>query len=171
MVNSMRSNYPMTEIKEKTDHGSWLCQLYSVRDEDGDSKLMVHHGTPSGHIYLQNGQVEPQVGVRGRVARAYLYMASTYPERIALSPEEWMMYHRWNEEEPPGRAEKLQNTRIQQMQGNPNPYISQYGQQMTTNTLPESWEDLMNVEDRGGDHLFQRRVVSPLRSFYSLISF
>lgn len=64
--------------------------------------------------------LEPADRVKGRIARAMLYVHATYelPLRGDLTT-----YQRWNREFPPDETEMERNEMIEQLQGNPNPFI------------------------------------------------
>ncbi|MDD7909757.1 endonuclease [Pseudovibrio exalbescens] len=66
--------------------------------------------------------MEPQEGIRGDIARAYLYMNATY--NMPLTDEERDMYLNWNEMDPPSDWELERNQRILFIQNNANPLIA-----------------------------------------------
>lgn len=65
--------------------------------------------------------LEPPDRVKGQVARAMLYMHATYelPLRGDLAT-----YQHWNRQFPPDEREIERNHEIEQLQGNPNPFIN-----------------------------------------------
>lgn len=69
-------------------------------------------------------QVEPPPQTRGFIARAYLYMAERY--HISLSQSQIQLFRHWNKQYPPEVWEVERNKRILDIQGNDNPYITQY---------------------------------------------
>lgn len=68
--------------------------------------------------------VEPRDEVKGLIARAHLYMASTYPFKLSVNQEE--MFNRWNKTYPPTLWEIQWNNTIREIQGNDNFYITKH---------------------------------------------
>lgn len=68
-----------------------------------------------------NSHVEPREGVRGDVARIWLYYNSHYG--LELSDDELRMFNRWSSEDPPDEWEVIRNQRIKEIQGTGNPHI------------------------------------------------
>ena len=64
---------------------------------------------------------EPKEDVRGDVARAWLYMSDGYS--IRLSQEERAMFLQWHEADPPDEWERTRDERIEELQGNKNPFV------------------------------------------------
>lgn len=75
-------------------------------------------------IDFSNRRAEPREEVWGDIARSYLYMRDKYGFR--LSNEDERLFAKWNNNDPVDRWEKQRNERIAQIQGNDNPYVSQY---------------------------------------------
>ncbi|HHO53877.1 MAG TPA: deoxyribonuclease I [Deltaproteobacteria bacterium] len=71
---------------------------------------------------IDSKHAEPKESVRGEIARTYLYMRDTYG--LVLSEEESARYQRWNTSDPPEAWEIDRNNRIEEAQGNRNPYIT-----------------------------------------------
>lgn len=69
-------------------------------------------------------RVEPRASIRGIIARTYLYMAAVYPFR--LSDSQRQLFEAWNKEYPPDDWEIEWDNRIFFIQGNHNPYISEF---------------------------------------------
>lgn len=67
--------------------------------------------------------VEPRPGVRGDVARAYLYMNDVYPDLVVLTDEARATYEQWHTSDPPDELEHARNRMIHAEQGNENPWI------------------------------------------------
>ncbi len=65
--------------------------------------------------------IEPRPEVRGDIARIYFYMAHTYG--LTFTRGELDLFARWADEDPVDDWERERNRRIQQIQGNRNPYI------------------------------------------------
>ncbi|GBE46788.1 extracellular deoxyribonuclease precursor [bacterium BMS3Bbin11] len=64
---------------------------------------------------------EPAPEARGRIARAMLYMAEEYD--LYLKKKLKRLLLDWDKKYPPEQAEYKRNDRIEQLQGNRNPYI------------------------------------------------
>ncbi len=65
-------------------------------------------------------RVEPKPAARGEIARAMLYMADRYNLKLYQRG----MLLRWHRQDPPNALEKRRNRRIQQLQGQDNPWIT-----------------------------------------------
>jgi len=74
-------------------------------------------------VEFGGGVAEPAERARGEIARAMLYMAWAYPERVVLSDAERAWCERWSEKDPPERWEKERARKIEAIQGNPNPFV------------------------------------------------
>lgn len=99
-VNAIRSHLPVTQLKNKTQNRiQGYCK--TVISSDG---------------------IEPRDAAKGQVARAYLYMAKTYPHHVQLSPQEKSMFDSWHQKFPPSKEERKRSERITLQQGNSNPY-------------------------------------------------
>ena len=98
-VNALRSNYNFTLLPgSKVDFGS--CSMK-----------------------IDQRKVEPPEGARGTIARAYLYMAETYP-RFRLSSSSRKLMEAWNRQYPPPAWECERGERIRTLQGNDNDVLS-----------------------------------------------
>jgi len=64
---------------------------------------------------------EPAPASRGRIARAMLYMAGEYD--LYLKRKQQLLLENWDKKHPPNKMERQRNDRIEQIQGNRNPYI------------------------------------------------
>ena len=66
---------------------------------------------------------EPAAG-KGEVARSIFYFRTRYPNQpLPYSTEDYQMFLRWHQEDPPTVHEFHRNREIQKIQGNRNPYI------------------------------------------------
>lgn len=68
--------------------------------------------------------VEPADHLKGWIARAHLYMENRYQAK--LSKAQQTRFHYWNKTYPPSAWEKEWNQRVGAIQGQDNPFISQY---------------------------------------------
>lgn len=64
---------------------------------------------------------EPRKKFRGNIARALFYFSVRYSKRIDRDEEE--VLRRWNKEDPVDANEKVRNDRVEQIQGNRNPFV------------------------------------------------
>jgi len=98
-VNGNRSNYSMAIISgEKRNYGS--CD-----------------------VEIEGRKVEPTEGVRGNIARTYLYMDSVYPGRGIISNKNKKLFSAWNQSDPVDDWECQRSKLIEQVQGNKNPFV------------------------------------------------
>ncbi len=67
------------------------------------------------------GITEPRPIARGNIARSIFYMHGQYGVPIDLKM--LALLKKWNREDPPSKQEILRNNRIEELQGNRNPYI------------------------------------------------
>lgn len=98
-LNGLRSDYPYGEVEgEPRDFGP--C-----------------------NFEFDHEHVEFRDEVRGEIARAYLYMASAYPDRIQLSDEEQKQFEEWNLDYPATEEECKFAERVARFQKNSNPFV------------------------------------------------
>lgn len=102
-------------------------------------------------IDFQGRTAEPPDTVYGDVARIHFYMRDRY--QLTLSDQQSQLLVAWNNLDPVDAWEQKRNTLIQQVQGNDNPYVSQYrkldngknGKQASPSPsaipAPENWVD------------------------------
>lgn len=72
---------------------------------------------------IERGVFQPRREVRGELARAYKYMAKSYPERGIIDDAHRPVFDAWDAEDPPDAWERDRNKRIAARQGNPNDFI------------------------------------------------
>ena len=72
---------------------------------------------------VQGKYAEPPERSRGRIARAMLYMADTYPAHYRLSDRMQKLVDAWNEQYPVDAWECVRAARIEAYQGNQNPFV------------------------------------------------
>ncbi|NCA72228.1 MAG: deoxyribonuclease I [Sphingobacteriia bacterium] len=89
---------------------------------------MVPGGATYGtcQIRIDSGirRVEPPAAVRGDIARTMLYMRDAYGFRLSRQDEQ--LYRAWSNGDPPDEWERARNRRIEAVQGNANPYVTDY---------------------------------------------
>ncbi|QFU21282.1 endonuclease [Shewanella eurypsychrophilus] len=94
-VNALRSNYNFT-------------MLPSTASSFGSCEMKI-----------DNRKAEPPVAARGRIARTYLYMDSTYP-RYAMSKQQKQLMTAWDQQFPISKWECTRAKRIAAIQKNSN---------------------------------------------------
>lgn len=77
----------------------------------------------SGDCGIREGvqNIEPPDNIKGDVARAVSYMVHTYDLPMIGSPQ---VFANWDQADPPDDAELTRNKRINELQGNDNPFVS-----------------------------------------------
>lgn len=106
-----------------------LHNLYPVWEDldvyrDGASYGIVSGGTrrvSDCNIKWRNGVLQPRPIARGNIARAMLYMHTTYG--LPLKSPELKLMKEWNHDDPPSKQERDRNGAIEHIQGRRNPYI------------------------------------------------
>jgi deoxyribonuclease I len=100
-VNGNRSNYSMAIIPgEKRNYGN--CD-----------------------VEIEGRKVEPTEGIRGNIARTYLYMDSVYPRRGIISKKNRKLFDAWNKSDPVDDWECKRARLIEKIQGNENPFVKE----------------------------------------------
>jgi deoxyribonuclease-1 len=98
-VNQLRSNYSMAMIEgEPRKFGS--CDLE-----------------------IEGRKIEPRPDIRGDIARTYFYMDAAYPGRGVISDKNRKLFEAWDKEDPVDAWERERVHRIEQLQGNMNPFV------------------------------------------------
>lgn len=114
MWNSLRSNYKFNEIEENKIT-QWLLDSisYKTKPETDVEK----------YSKLGNNAFEPRDSKKGDIARSVLYFFTMYPEfdmNNVLSKQECCL---WNFIDKVDNGERNRNNKIEQYQGNRNPFI------------------------------------------------
>ena len=99
-VNQLRSNKPMAELAA----------------QEGDELRSV------GGVVATTA-FSPRAGVKGDVARTYLYMDAAYPHVKLLSGKKAQLYWAWSLRDPVDTWECRRAYRIEGLQGNENPFV------------------------------------------------
>lgn len=100
-VNAVRSNYNFAELPEDVDFIIDACNF----------KVLGH-------------KVEPADMYKGEIARTYLYFDSEYPT-YSMSKQSRRMMDAWNVLYPVTPWECTRAKRIEEIQGNPNPFVKE----------------------------------------------
>lgn len=111
-----------------------MHNMYPSRKDVNKSRGAMPFAIIKGETYLYQGcdfevdrknrNVEPREEVRGKIARAMLYMADTYPE-LQLFRRQRALFEKWHRHYPPDDTEIERNSLIERIQGNRNHYIDQ----------------------------------------------
>jgi deoxyribonuclease-1 len=97
-VNAMRSNYNFTVLPDiKSKFGS--CDMR-----------------------IDNRKAQPPIEARGRIARTYMYMESTY-QRYKMSKQQRQLMTAWDKMYPISKWECVRASRIKEIQGNANTVV------------------------------------------------
>ena len=80
-----------------------------------------HFGRCDFEIDEQKRRAEPRPEVRGDIARAMLYMHTTYDLR--LFSRQGKLLKGWHRQDPPDEEERRRNRIIERLRGNRNPFI------------------------------------------------
>ena len=105
----------------------WLS-IGELNAHRANFKIGIIPGEPRNYgscdFEVANQQVEPRPEVRGIMARAYLYMDTTYPNRGVIANESLRsLLKQWDLQHPITKAEHKWASEIQRIQGNCNPFV------------------------------------------------
>ncbi|MCX2834439.1 endonuclease [Microbulbifer thermotolerans] len=81
------------------------------------------YGAVPMKVDFKQRAVQPPNAVKGNIARTYFYMVETY--NLNLSKAQRRLFEAWAKADPVDAWECQRNKKIAQIQGNPNPYVSQ----------------------------------------------
>ncbi|KAH0785765.1 secreted nuclease [Histomonas meleagridis] len=116
-INNARSNYPFVEV----DYSE--CKKF-CRDMDCTTSMPSN---PDEYSCLVNGnKFMPRLEDRGELARGILYFYTMYDSYDMSRVGDLQTFLKWNREHPPTQREITRNDRINQTQGNRNPYVDDY---------------------------------------------
>ena len=79
-------------------------------------------------------RVEPPDAVKGDIARTMFYMSATYGFKLA--DQDRQLFTAWSLQDPPDAWEQTRNQRIAAIQGQDNPFISQYAAKFGSAAAP-----------------------------------
>jgi deoxyribonuclease-1 len=100
-INALRSNYSFVMIPGETRE-FWTCD-----------------------IEIQDQKVEPKEEIRWDIARIYMYMDLTYPDRWIISEKNKKLYDVWNREDVVSEKECERYKSIKAIQGNENVILAE----------------------------------------------
>ncbi len=119
-VNSDRNNYSFTDSLSDDNYHKDFISGKKVRNH---SRHKVRgYGQCEMVIDRSKEEAMPPVRARGIIARAYLYMSSRY--NIELEKDKKHLFQKWDKMYAPDKNECLRNSRIRQIQGHDNPFVS-----------------------------------------------
>ncbi len=108
-----------------------MHNMYAARKDVNQTRSAMAFGIIKGEKHYYKGcdfevdfrarRVEPRPEVRGRIARAMLYMADEYD--LEIYRKQRRMLEKWNKQFPADTEEKRHNAAVARIQGKPNPYI------------------------------------------------
>lgn len=85
---------------------------------EGEARV---YGACDAEVDFKAKRFEPSSEVYGDIARIYFYMSERYDVRI--SKQQRQLFEAWDKLDPVSDWERVKNTRVEQVQGNRNPYI------------------------------------------------
>lgn len=112
-----------------------LHNLFPSRSDVNEERGSLRYGEVPGETRMfgqacdfevsQSARVvEPRPEVRGDIARAMFYMQDRYrAEGLTIYAKQAELLKRWHALDPPDQYEMWRNNRIEQLQGNRNPFI------------------------------------------------
>lgn len=119
-ANSSRGNSPYSEIPNAN------AQWYGI-NASGDYTTQGSIPSDPENWSKRSGALwEPREDAKGDIARKVFYFYTMYPTQAGSIEElgNLEMFFTWHEQDPVSSFEATRNERIQQVQGNANPYIS-----------------------------------------------
>lgn len=140
----------------------------------GEERL---YGKVDMEISFKDKRAEPRRAVYGEIARTYFYMRERYG--LKLSNQQEKLFIAWNNLDPVTRWEKKRNELIADIQGNDNPYVSNYKKIEQLGKIPEEEssythsenndfaETKNSIEDKFGHIL--KLVPSPFREILLIL--
>lgn len=113
--NDLHNLYPAVgEINGERSNYRW-AMLSGPAEQYGQCEIKIDKA---------NDRAEPPANVRGDIARTYFYMQQTYG--FAISAQQRQLFAAWSTQDPPDAWEKERNQRIAKIQGQDNPFITNY---------------------------------------------
>lgn len=120
--NSVRANYPFADIPDAMTT-QWMRNITS------QAAIPTQVIDEWAEFNIRNSTFEPREQQKGNTARAIFYFYTVYGTQMIgygypitrLASLETLL--QWHTQDPPDAAERERNNRVQQYQGNRNPYI------------------------------------------------
>lgn len=110
--NYHRSNYKFAEIEN--------LYIYNITREN------LIYISYDNYKYTKYNLFFPNNNSKGKISRSIAYMKYMYPELNLSNVIDYNIMIKWNYLFPPTKYEKLRNKKIHKIQGNLNPFISNY---------------------------------------------
>ncbi len=122
--NSTRSNYPFAEITDSQTE-KWMS--------NSSSQTSVPNSNIDAYSEYANQTFEPREDQKGNTARAIFYFYTMYPTQAGAMSQvaDINVLYQWHLQDPVDAAEIDRNNKIEQYQGDRNPYID-YPQSVAT---------------------------------------
>ena len=122
-ANSLRNNYPLMEINDDVTT-KWI--IYT----NGNYVTLTSKPTSNIDSYSEYtttdpNRFEPREDHKGNVARAVFYFFTMYPNQMGILSKigDINTFYQWHLEDPVDDWERGRNERVEEIQGNSNPYI------------------------------------------------
>ena len=114
--NSTRSNYPFADINDSQTE-KWMY--------NSSSQTSVPSSSINAYSEYANQKFEPREDQKGNTARAIFYFYTMYPTQAGSMSQigDINVLYQWHLQDPVDAAEIARNNKIQQYQGDRNPYI------------------------------------------------
>jgi hypothetical protein len=122
--NSTRSNYPFAEITDSQTQ-KWMA--------NSSEQTSVPTSNISAYSEYASQKFEPREDQKGNTARAIFYFYTMYPTQAGAMSQvgDINVLYQWHLQDPVDAAEISRNNKIEQYQGDRNPYID-YPQSVAT---------------------------------------
>lgn len=104
-----------------SQHFGEVTDLFNKPGRCNSAGLGILVKTPADVAWSSNNYYQPPVLHRGNVARALFYFATRYQMKINDTQEYFLK--KWHKEDPVTEIDILRNDRIENIQGNRNPFI------------------------------------------------
>jgi hypothetical protein len=118
--NSVRANFPFADIPDAMTT-QWM------RNSASQIAIPTQVIDEWAEFNIRNSTFEPREQQKGNTARAIFYFYTVYSAQMASRPITQVAsletLLQWHTQDPPDAAERERNNRVQQYQGNRNPYI------------------------------------------------
>jgi deoxyribonuclease I len=74
-------------------------------------------------LEIEDQKIEPRPEIHGDIGLTYFYMHAAYPGRDIVSEKNQKLFEAWDKEDPVDDWERERVRRIEQLQGNRNPFV------------------------------------------------
>ncbi|GAA3526179.1 endonuclease [Zobellella aerophila] len=127
-----RKNCARTDAQFKQMEGDLHNLVPAIGEVNGDRsnyRFSEWNGRPNQYgrcqmlVDFKGRKVQPPAQSRGTIARTYLYMQQQY--KLNIAKQQLRLFEAWNRMHPPTDWECERNHRINELQGNPNPFVKE----------------------------------------------